>query len=261
MLRPIAPDDPDLPTDVRTMIGSLRVSDPRPRFAARRMRAGDRSLEPLDELDEDLDDDYEAARELQVPARAQVGGLDRWSVQAHVYSSEIAARLSILAGLFGGSGKIAKAGATHEAKRYRVQSTETGRDVQVGVAVRLAVATTEWEVDAELSVPNIAAAAQLNAKVGDAKIGIDVVGYSGPLRRHAARPAPARRHDARRLPRRVHRDPAPRVRSRRPRLPHSHRALLRGSGDRPHPHATRLASATQWPRLILTAARRRPSAR
>ena len=107
--------------------------------------------------------------------------LDSWSVQAHVYSSEIAAKLGILAGLFGGTGKRAKAGATHEAKRYRMEITEAGTKVQWGVAVRLAVATTEWDVDAELSVPNIAAAAQLDMNVGDAKIGIDVVGYSGAL--------------------------------------------------------------------------------
>jgi hypothetical protein len=185
VLRPIAPDDADLPDDVRALAGSLRASAPTPRLAAR-YAPKSRALEEFDDDDEAIDaalDELADERPITArpTARAQIPVLDRWSVQAHVYSSEIAAKLSILAGLFGGSGKRAKAGATHEAKRYCVQLTETGREVQVGVAVRLAVATTEWEVDAELSVPNIAAAAQLNAKVGDAKIGIDVVGYSGPL--------------------------------------------------------------------------------
>ncbi|HEX5617776.1 MAG TPA: hypothetical protein VFX51_05125 [Solirubrobacteraceae bacterium] len=186
MLRPIAPDDPDLPDDVRILMGSLRDNAPKPRVVSRATKpAARRAIERYEEFDADLDDDLDdeldaIVGDLPVAAKAEVPVLDRWSVQAHVYSSEIAAKLSILAGLFGGSGKRAKAGATHEAKRYRVQTTER-HEVQIGVAVRLAVATTEWEVDAELSVPNIAAAAQLNAKVGDAKIGIDVVGYSGPL--------------------------------------------------------------------------------
>jgi hypothetical protein len=186
VLRPIAPDDPDLPDDVRALIGSLHERAPWPSIIPPHKPAS-RVLGRVDEFDEDDDADLDAALEeldeLPLTARptATVPALDRWSVQAHVYSSEVAAKLSILAGLFGGSGKRAKAGATHEAKRYRVEITDAQREVQIGVAVRLAVATTEWEVDAELSVPNIAAAAQLNAKVGDAKIGIDVVGYSGPL--------------------------------------------------------------------------------
>jgi hypothetical protein len=184
VLRPMAPDDSDLPDDVRSLLGSLRDSAAPPTIAPPRKPKPRvrRGFEKLDEALEDFDElDDEVAITAGPTAKAQVPVLDRWSVQAHVYSSEVAAKLSILAGLFGGSGKRAKAGATHEAKRYRVELTDAGREVQVGVAVRLAVATTEWEVDAELSVPNIAAAAQLNARVGDAKIGIDVVGFSGPL--------------------------------------------------------------------------------
>ena len=178
MLRPIAPDDADLPDDVRALIETLRESAPRPSMITRH-KPKRRALDELEDDDADLDELEELPFTRTPAVRAPV--LERWSVQAHVYSSEVAAKLSILAGLFGGSGKRAKAGATHEAKRYRVELTDAQREVQIGVAVRLAVATTEWEVDAELSVPNIAAAAQLNAKVGDAKIGIDVVGYSGPV--------------------------------------------------------------------------------
>ena len=189
MLRPIAPDEPELPDDVRALIGSLHERAPRPAITAR-PKVRPRPLDPPEVYEDD--DDFDAVlaelEELPVTPSTRTPVLDRWSVQAHVYSSEVAAKLSILAGLFGGTGKRAKAGATHEAKRYRVEVTDAGREVQVGVAVRLAVATTEWEVDAELSVPNIAAAAQLNAKVGDAKIGIDVIGYSGPLGK--ALPAP-----------------------------------------------------------------------
>jgi hypothetical protein len=43
------------------------------------------------------------------------------------------------------------------------------------------VATTSWDLDADISIPNIAAAAQLKMKAGDARIGIEIAGYSGAL--------------------------------------------------------------------------------
>jgi len=183
VLRPISADE-QVPDDVQSLMRSLRdrapvpravIAPPKPRPAATVRGA------VLDDLDDDLDALDDLEEEPPVIARATAIPLDRWSVQAHVYTQEVAAKLGILAGLFGGSGRRAKAGATHEAKRFRIEVTEAGREVQIGVGVRLVVATTEWEIDAELSVPNIAAAAQLHLAVGDAKIGIDVVGYNGPL--------------------------------------------------------------------------------
>ena len=106
--------------------------------------------------------------------------LDRWEVRAHVYTRDYAAKASILTSLFSGSGKKAGAGAVHEAKRYVVrQNTETGKLEHYGVAVRIVAATEEFDVEATLSLPNIAANASLNNK--DACVMIDVLGYAGPL--------------------------------------------------------------------------------
>jgi hypothetical protein len=138
-------------------------------------------LDELDEFDEFLDSPEEGAGP-RVRLRGESAKLEYWNVRAQVYTTEVAAKLGLLAGLFGLSGKRATAGAMHEAKRFRLERIpESDRSVEVGVAVRLIVATTEWNVDAEITVPNLAAAAQLNWDVGDARIGIEVAGYSGPL--------------------------------------------------------------------------------
>ena len=51
--------------------------------------------------------------------------------------------------------------------------------VETGVAVRLAVATTSFDAQTELSVPNLAAAAQLG--LAETRIGIYVMGFRGPI--------------------------------------------------------------------------------
>jgi hypothetical protein len=107
--------------------------------------------------------------------------LDHWTVKAHVYTKDVAADIKILTGLFGIKGTHVSAGVVHEAKRYRIERTDDGTLCEIGVAVRLIAATTQWEVNADISIPNIAAAVNLNAKVGDARIGIEVTGYAGPL--------------------------------------------------------------------------------
>lgn len=183
MLRPISAAEPELPDDVREFARSLHEKNSAPRtidVLPPRMPYSS-FVGPSGGMLGGLASDRGVLGEAPSPVGAKVPVLECWSVQAHVYSSEVAAKLGLFAGLFGGSAKRAKVGATYEAKRYTYESTAEDTSVQVGVAVRLAVATTEWDVDFELSVPNIAAAAQLNMKVGDARIGIDVVGYSGPL--------------------------------------------------------------------------------
>lgn len=115
--------------------------------------------------------------------RGQEGGgakhLDRWDVQTHTYKSEVAAKIGFLGSLFSGTDKQVSAGVIHEAKRYRLEKTPTNREIEVGVAVRLSVATSKLDTKLELSIPNLAAQAQLN--MSDARIGISVVGYYGPI--------------------------------------------------------------------------------
>jgi hypothetical protein len=201
VLRPVSAEE-SLPEDVERLTRSLRsavqssaigVEIPPPRPRKMKPRPGGTldeldELDEFDEFDEFLDSPEEGVRP-RVRLDAESAQLEYWTVRAQVYTTEVAAKLGVLAGLFGLSGKRASAGAMHEAKRFRHERIpESDRSCEVGVAVRLIVATTEWKVDAEITVPNLAAAAQLNWDVGDARIGIEVAGYSGPL--GALLPAP-----------------------------------------------------------------------
>lgn len=134
-----------------------------------------------------LPSDVAATLELHrdVPETALVGAgdirpiLDRWDVLTHKYRFTADAKLGFLGKLFSGSSKTVRAGVTQEAKQYRVDQTEDGRMVETGVAVRLAVATASFEAQTELSVPNLAAAAQLG--LAETRIGIYVMGFRGPI--------------------------------------------------------------------------------
>lgn len=114
--------------------------------------------------------------------------LENWTVQAHAYSTDVVGKISLLGRLFGGEAKAARAGVVHEAKRFTIQRTSQDRVTQVGVSVRIFAATTDWDAKLQLTLPNLAADAQLNAR--DARVAIDVVGYAGPL--GSLLPAPER---------------------------------------------------------------------
>lgn len=105
--------------------------------------------------------------------------LERWLIQASAYSEEQAAKLSVFGRLFSGEAQRVKAGVIHDAKRFSIVQTETSRDVEVGVAVRLSVATSRVSGTFELTLPNLAADAQLHGI--EARVGITVLGYAGPL--------------------------------------------------------------------------------
>jgi hypothetical protein len=105
--------------------------------------------------------------------------LDRYDLETYKYRNQAAAEIGLFAKLFSTSGKLVEAGVTQKAKRYRVERTATGRDVEIGVGVRLVVATADLQIDTDLSIPNLAAAAQLGR--ADTKVGLYVTGYSGHL--------------------------------------------------------------------------------
>jgi hypothetical protein len=67
----------------------------------------------------------------------------------------------------------------HEAKRFTRISTSVGRAVEYGVAVRILAAADEISGNVQLTLPNLAADAQLAKR--DARIALQVVGYSGAL--------------------------------------------------------------------------------
>lgn len=105
--------------------------------------------------------------------------LERWLIQAHAFRQEVAADVGLLGRLFSANTKAIKAGVIHEAKRFSLVKSRTGRMIEVGTAVRLSVATASIDSALELTLPNLAASAQLSNH--DTRVGITVVGYSGPL--------------------------------------------------------------------------------
>ncbi len=122
------------------------------------------------------------------PAPAAGGGavLDRWDIQAHQYRTEAEVKIGILGGLFSGRSKLVKSGVVQEAKRFYVTQTADNNRVEFGTAVRLLVATDGVDAETNLTIPNIAAGAQLSHF--QARIAMSVIGFTGPL--GAMLPAP-----------------------------------------------------------------------
>lgn len=113
------------------------------------------------------------------PAGGAAAVLDRWDIQAHQYKTEAEVKVGILGGLFSGRSKLVKSGVVQEAKRFNVSQTDDDNRVEFGTAVRLLVATNATDADAKLTIPNIAAGAQLSHF--EARIALSVVGFTGPL--------------------------------------------------------------------------------
>lgn len=116
-------------------------------------------------------------------AFADVAGseLEHWDVQAHQYRTEVGGSVNLLARLFSSKGRVILQGVVQEAKRFRVVESEEGHDVEIGCAVRLSVATNSQEFSAKLTVPNLAASAQLDVGKSDVRIALSVSGFCGPL--------------------------------------------------------------------------------
>jgi hypothetical protein len=117
-----------------------------------------------------------------VPGQGGAGSesdLDRWDVQSHQYSTKADVETSILARLLSGSAKASNYGLVQEAKRFCIQTSENGRRVEFGTAVRLSVAVLSTDFNLSLTLPNIAAKAQISNL--QARISLSVDGYVGPL--------------------------------------------------------------------------------
>lgn len=105
--------------------------------------------------------------------------LEHWRVQAHAYADSQAAKVGLLGRLFSGEAEKVRGGVIHDAKRFTTMRTENSGHVEIGVAVRLSVATSNVRASVELTLPNLAAEAQLRNV--DTRVGITVAGYVGPL--------------------------------------------------------------------------------
>lgn len=112
---------------------------------------------------------------------AEPGGaeLDRWDVQSHQYSTKADVETSILGRLLSGNAKASHYGLVQEAKRFCIQTTENGRRVEFGTAVRLSVVVLSADFNLSLTLPNIAAKTQISNM--QARISLSVDGYVGPL--------------------------------------------------------------------------------
>lgn len=105
--------------------------------------------------------------------------LNRWAVQAHAFRGDLAAKIGVFRMLFGMSAQSTRAGIVHEAKIYGVKTSPEGRSIQIGVAVRLIAASQDFTAELDLTLPNLAADAQLTRST--ARVQIDVLGYTGDL--------------------------------------------------------------------------------
>ncbi|PWQ94730.1 hypothetical protein [Leucothrix arctica] len=166
-----------LPTDVAEISRSLRDSKMITFFKS--------SKEP----DSDANQSFStlSATTDEIESKKTNYPLERWDIQAYAYSEKQAAKVSLLAGLFGGEVEKVKAGVIHEAKRFSIESTDK-HNVEIGVAVRLSVATSNLDTNIDLTLPNLAASAQL--KDTDTRVGISVTGFTGPLGQYL--PAPTK---------------------------------------------------------------------
>lgn len=174
MKRMIDHADANLPDDVMKLNAALR---------------NNRSLAPQETTttDEPVSFSSTAAGSTATNINPANYPLERWDVQAYAYSDAQAGSVSLFASLFGGEAKHVKAGVIHEAKRFTLESTDS-YSMEIGVAVRLSVATTSLDSKIDLTLPNLAANAQLNNS--DTRIGISVIGYTGFLGQYL--PAPSK---------------------------------------------------------------------
>ncbi|MEM9359963.1 MAG: hypothetical protein AAGB04_27575 [Pseudomonadota bacterium] len=105
--------------------------------------------------------------------------LNMWDTETHFYENNAEADVGFLAGLFKGTGETVEKGVIQESKHYRIEQKDGAPTVEIGVAVRLSVASSKVSGSFALSVPNLTAAAQLGA--AHTRVGIYVIGYGGPL--------------------------------------------------------------------------------
>lgn len=104
--------------------------------------------------------------------------LDQHFVSTVAYTRDSAGKASFFASLFRAEAKNKQVGVIQEAKSFTVVRVGD-QDVEMGVAVRLRVEASSFASDVQVSIPNIAAEAQLN--LSRAEMEISVRGYSAPL--------------------------------------------------------------------------------
>ncbi|NOD75556.1 MULTISPECIES: hypothetical protein [unclassified Ruegeria] len=105
--------------------------------------------------------------------------LDRHITVARSYFWDAEGRSTLFPRLLGIEFKGKRVGVFQEAKSFTVLLDTDGEEYEVGVSVRLEVNADRFELGAQVSIPNIAAEAQLGHS--KAEMEISVLGYYGPL--------------------------------------------------------------------------------
>lgn len=105
--------------------------------------------------------------------------LNQHFVNTVAYTRDIEGNTSFFSSLFKGDIKASQVGVVQEAKSFAVVETENGPDIEIGVAVRLQVEASRFSSNVQVSIPNIAAEAQLG--LSRAEMEISVRGFSMPL--------------------------------------------------------------------------------
>lgn len=104
--------------------------------------------------------------------------LDQHYVRAVAYTIEASGKISWFSSLFNAQADASKVGVVQEAKSFMV-GTIDGKQVEIGVAVVLKIEANKFSSEAQVSVANIAAEAQLGRS--RAEMEISVRGFTGVL--------------------------------------------------------------------------------
>jgi hypothetical protein len=216
MFIPVSGLDDEVPDAIRDLVEHYRFAPPRVPFGPRRafpLIVRDAGVGPeagTVRWDEGSPDQPDVARvapplfPMEVAAEPEAGivtpqrggpaesvrpaQLERWAIQAREYTAGGTGKVSLFGRLFGGHADMVKAGVVHEAKRFTLVRDTYGNQAELGVAVRIVAGTSEWQASVQLTLPNVAADAQLHSR--DARVSMEVVGYAGAL--GALLPAPQR---------------------------------------------------------------------
>ncbi|MGH1412058.1 MAG: hypothetical protein ACRBB0_01100 [Pelagimonas sp.] len=104
--------------------------------------------------------------------------LNRHLINCTAYTRDVEGKVNFFSSLFKAEAKGKQVGVVQEAKAFFVKR-ENGVDIEWGVAVRLQVDASEFSAETHVSIPNIAAEAQLG--MSQAQMEISVRGFSGFL--------------------------------------------------------------------------------
>ncbi len=121
-------------------------------------------------------DDFDLA---DAPAPVDVKALNRHLISCTAFTRDIKGNVSFFSSLFKAEAEGKQVGVVQEAKVFYVKADSKGVAVEHGVAVRLQVDASEFSAEANVSIPNIAAEAQLG--MSEAQMEISVRGFSGFL--------------------------------------------------------------------------------